>query len=35
MNDASEVDRLQVISCVLAGACIATLFAVDIYMGLG
>jgi hypothetical protein len=35
MKDANEVDRLQLILCVLAGACIAALFAVDIYMGLG
>jgi hypothetical protein len=35
MNNPSGVDKLQVILCVLATLCIAALFAVDIYMGLG
>jgi hypothetical protein len=35
MHNANEVDRLQVTLCVLAMLCIAALFGVDIYMGLG
>jgi hypothetical protein len=35
MKHANEVDWFQVILCILAGTCIAALFAVDIYMGLG
>jgi hypothetical protein len=35
MNDANGADKLQVLLCVLATVCIATLFAIDLYMGLG
>jgi hypothetical protein len=36
MGNANGMDKpLQVILCVLATLCIAALFAVDIYMGLG
>jgi hypothetical protein len=35
MNDANGIDKLQVLLCVLATLCIATLFAIDFYMGHG
>jgi hypothetical protein len=35
MGNANGVDKPQVILCVLATLCIAALFSVDIYMGLG
>jgi hypothetical protein len=35
MNDANGADKLQVLLCVLAILCIATLFAIDVYIGLG
>jgi hypothetical protein len=35
MNDANGTDKLQVVLCVLAILCIATLFAIDLYMGRG
>jgi hypothetical protein len=35
MGNANGVDKLQVILGMLATLCIAALFAVDIYMGLG
>jgi hypothetical protein len=35
MNDENWGDKLQVLLCVLAALLIATLFGIDLYMGLG
>ena len=35
MTNANSVDKLELSLCVLATLCIAALFALDVYMGIG
>ena len=35
MTDAKSVDKLQLALCVFAALCIVTLFALDVWLGIG